>query len=71
MKFQHLAGKRIKRALLNPFPDGRGGKAYSPSLLMEDGTIVRFSVQETDVGEYGVDPTVTPPTSAEAKGISP
>lgn len=58
MKFHHLKGKRIKKACLNPWPDGRGGKAYSPHIVFEDGTILRFVVQETETGEYGVEPII-------------
>lgn len=67
MRFRDLKGKRVQRALLNPFPDGRGGVAYSPSILFEDGTILNFAVSETDVGEYGVDPIIIKPI-AKAKG---
>ena len=67
MKFHQLKGKKIKKAHLNPFPDGRGGKAYRPHIVLEDGTIISFVVQETDVGEYGVEPIIL----KKAKGTQP
>lgn len=58
MRFQDLRGRKVKRALLNPHSDGRGGVAYDPAIVFEDGTLVRFVVQETDTGEYGIEPVV-------------
>lgn len=49
-----LLGRRIRGVFLRPFPDGRGGEAYNPSLLLDDGARLTFSVQETESGEYGV-----------------
>ena len=44
-----LVGRRIVAVALNPRPDGRGGKAYSPVLTLDNGATVSFKVQETDV----------------------
>lgn len=30
-------------------------KAYDPRLFLDDGTVVYFTVQETETGEYGID----------------
>ena len=55
MNYRKCIGKRIKRIRLRPFPDGRGGRAYDPIIELDDGTRIQFYVQETDVGEYGVE----------------
>jgi hypothetical protein len=49
-----LVGRKIVSFEPNPFPDGRGGTAHAPVLFLDDGTILRFVVKETDVGDYGI-----------------
>lgn len=51
---RRLRGKTVARALLRPFDDGRGGRAYDPIVSFTDGSALRFVVQETEGGEYGV-----------------
>ena len=53
---RRLVGRKIVKIRLNPFRDGRGSNsvAHSPTILLDDGTILRFYVQETDVGECGI-----------------
>lgn len=50
---RHIEGKTIKKLALNPFPNGRGGQLFAPVITLEDGSTLRFTVQE---GEscYGV-----------------
>jgi hypothetical protein len=48
-------GRRITRVDLNPFDDGRGGQATAPVLHLDDGTRLRFDVQETESLAYGVE----------------
>jgi len=55
-----LAGRRIVRVEMHPFPDGRGrdsplprGQATAPCFFLDDGQVVTFYTQETEVGEYG------------------
>lgn len=50
-----LIGKRIQDIDLRPFDDGRGGSAYDPVIILGDGTRIVFHVQETEVGQYGVE----------------
>ena len=65
-----LVGRTIVRVELNPFSDeraGGAGVAYDPSLILDDGTLVRFVVQETEVGEYGAVPRVHPASRKPAR----
>lgn len=55
-----VEGLRIVRVELNPFDDGRGGHAYNPVIVLADGSRLRFEVQETESGEYGVRPVLRP-----------
>ena len=68
-----LLGKRITKVVLNAFRSRSSGDemAHRPVLTLEDGTTVRFSTQETDVGEYGTALVITPPPEApRAKGAT-
>lgn len=49
-----LLRRRIVAVDLRPFPDGRGGRAFDPLLVLDDGSTLSFDVTETDVGAYGV-----------------
>ena len=51
---RELVGRKIVGFKANPFADGRGGLAHDPALVLDDGSILRFVVEETDVHEYGV-----------------
>src|SRR5262249_4740060 len=53
-KAKDLVGKKIVRFLTNPFPDGRGGTAHNPRIVLNDGSVLSFTVEETDVERYGV-----------------
>ena len=53
-KTTDLKGRKIVGVKLRPFSDGRGGKATSPLLVLDNGKTVWFTVDETEVGEYGV-----------------
>jgi hypothetical protein len=48
-------GRRIVGVRLNKFKDGKGGWATNPVLTLDNGLKVSFVVQETDVGEYGIE----------------
>lgn len=48
-----IVGRTITRLQLEPFPDGRGGTAYTPSITLDDGSFLTFSVQETE-SMYGI-----------------
>ena len=52
---EKLKGQVIKRVVLNPFPDGKGGTATNPVVIFESYSALRFNTQETDVGDYGID----------------
>ncbi len=55
-----LKGRRIVSVKLHPFDPSNGQEAATdPVIMLDDGSILRFSVQETDVGEYGVELCVT------------
>lgn len=53
-----LRGKTIKAIQLNPFDPcwaGHEGEAVTdPVIVFKDGTCLRFMVEETETGEYGV-----------------
>lgn len=51
---RELIGKRIVGFTTDPKPDGRGGTCHDPAIRLDDGTSLRFYVEETDLGEYGV-----------------
>ena len=68
MRVRNVVGKRIVSMRLNRFntgrSTGRGGKAWSfdPVIELEDGSKITFSVDETEVGSYGITPTYWSPT---------
>lgn len=49
-----LKGKRISRVTMNAFASD-DGPATDPVVWFTDGTCLRFVVQETNGGEYGID----------------
>lgn len=51
---EDLLGRRIVAVNLRPFADGRGGRAFDPLLVLDDGSTLSFGAMETDVGCYGV-----------------
>lgn len=51
-----LVGRTIVDFDLGVFPDGRGGDAYCPRLTLDDGSVLTFTVRETESLEYGVMP---------------
>jgi hypothetical protein len=58
--FRSLVGRTIVEVRPQPFDNGIGGWAYAPVLILDDGSRVIFSVQETQdpetagPGDYGV-----------------
>lgn len=56
-----LRGRRIVDVNLNRFRDGRGGWAYAPAILLDNGVLLTFEVRETDVLDYGVEPMLAIP----------
>ena len=57
-----LIGRKIVGVKLRPFPTGRGpgDRATDPIIILNDGTWIGFSTQETEVGEYGTSLNVFP-----------
>lgn len=56
-KIRLLKGRTIVDVHLRCFRTGRSGRqtwATDPEFVLDDGTTVTFSVQETEVGEYGI-----------------
>jgi hypothetical protein len=50
-----LRGKTIASVALFPFTRGNGsGAATDPVITFTDGSCLRFNVEETEMGEYGV-----------------
>lgn len=50
-------GKVVKEIVLNAAWDSsRKEYYYKPKIIFTDGTILGFFVQETEMGEYGVEP---------------
>lgn len=57
-----LRGRRIVDVNLNRFSDGRGGWTHDPAILLDDGSLLKFDVRETDAGgRYGVEPVLYTP----------
>ena len=48
-------GRTIVGVEWRPADDGRGETVADPELILDDGRRIGFVVQETDVGEYGID----------------
>jgi len=57
-----LRGRRIVRVEMRPFSTGvrLNPWSYAPRLTLDDGTLVTFSVDETEIGEYGISVNVHP-----------
>lgn len=53
---RELIGRTIVDFRLNPFRDGRGGTAHNPEIVLDDGSVLRFVTEETDVDDYGIMP---------------
>lgn len=52
---RELIGRKIVGFDANPFDDGRGSKAHDPHIWLDDGSRLRFVVEELDSGgDYGV-----------------
>jgi hypothetical protein len=52
-----LVGRRIVGFEPNRFPDGRGGTAHDPRIILDNGAVLRFLTEEVEGGEgYGVAP---------------
>lgn len=51
---KEIVDKRIVGFHLNPFRDGRSGITHDPTIVPEDGSWLRFVVEKTDTGEYGI-----------------
>ena len=59
-----LVGKKIKGIQLYQFSDGHGGKTGDPTIRLDDGTVIKFSVHEVeDASVYGIDVEVYPPAA--------
>jgi hypothetical protein len=64
-----LVGRRIVKVELRRFPTDRAGAkrndsdywATDPQILLDNGRWLRFNVQETEVGEYGVELVLSDP----------
>lgn len=60
MRKRDLVGRRIVDVRFNRFPAWdagmarKGEYANDPVLVLDNGQELRFNVQETDVGEYGI-----------------
>ncbi len=48
-----IIGKTVASVDMRPGPDGRGGTYHTPTIYFTDGSLVWFTTQETEVGEYG------------------
>lgn len=62
-KKKFLKGRRIIEVRWNAFKTGRGrgrgqGWTSDPVFIMDNGSTVRFSVDETEIGRYGISVTV-------------
>jgi hypothetical protein len=44
---------RVTRDLFDLGPDG-GAWTYDPAFHLDDGTVLRFNVHETEIGEHGI-----------------
>lgn len=56
-----LVGRKIAGFEPRPFDDRRGGTAHHPVLMLDNGALLRFVVEETDTGDYGVLPVYVKP----------
>lgn len=56
---EFVQGQRITKVLLNRVWDNvRGAWVYDPSIHLANGVVIHFGVQETEIGEYGVQPVI-------------
>jgi hypothetical protein len=57
-----LLGRRIEHVILNEFDSGRVDVpvAHDPTIILDNGASIRFVVQETEVGEYGIEIVYVP-----------
>lgn len=63
----HLRGRRIVKVKRNPFRKSdiaRDGWAHNAEIILDDGSRLTFSVEETETGEYGIDFVYWPPKKA-------
>lgn len=56
---KHLVGRTIVAVDFGPFDDGRGGTVHAPRITLDNGRVVYFTTEETEVGEYGTLISVT------------
>jgi hypothetical protein len=56
---RQLVGRRIINFDPGSFNDSRGGVAHDPVITLDDGSVLSFSVEETDTGDYGIHITKT------------
>lgn len=64
-----LRGRKIVKVIWNEFGTGRGAeKTTDPTFILDDGSRLTFSVEETEVGEYGI--SVNLHASQERKATS-
>jgi hypothetical protein len=45
---RQLVGRRIVGFEPNPYPDGRGGTAHNPTILLDDGSRLAFVAEDTE-----------------------
>lgn len=67
---RQLEGRTIVSVDLKPFADGRGGKAFDPTLTLDNGAVLTFKVQETE-SVYGIAPHVSQPGPRAASADDP
>jgi hypothetical protein len=53
-----IHGAEIDKIVLNGFSDGMNGVTFNPVICLENGCTIQFSVVETEIGEYGIVPTI-------------
>lgn len=56
-----VVGKTVASLDMQPCPDGRGGTYHTPVITFTDGSSIKFSTEETEVGVYGTDISYRPP----------
>ena len=54
-----LVGRAIVDVDFQPFPDRKGGTAHRPRLTLDDGRVLYFVTEETEVGDYGTSICIT------------
>lgn len=60
---KHVTGKKIAQIRLNRFSTGVKDKPFTfdPVIILEDDTRIFFVVNETEGGEYGIEPVIITP----------